>query len=153
MNITVRYQPDLLETIRLNLYLQRRSVWGYWAFGVLMIVLGVTWHKYAYAQFFFVLGVGLIIGAPLVVCWWVYRYRQNVLAETTLTNEGVQRRTENYTIHLTWDKVNRVRQLKHTWIFIADGRALIAVSKQRLSQEQQAELADFVAGQTQTNAP
>jgi hypothetical protein len=141
-----------MPTVRFNFYLQRNWLWGYGAFGVLMIVLGVTLSEYA--AFLITLGIILIIGTPLLEWVRVYLHRDNLLqeAEVTLTSEGIQRRTETYTLHVTWDMVERVQELKHMWVFIGNRRTRIALNKQRLSLEQRAELADFIAGLPQTGA-
>ncbi len=152
MNLKIRYTPDLIQTIRFNFYLQRNWLWGYGALGILMIVLAVASPKNA--AFFIPLGVILIIGTPLLVWVRVYRHRDNLLqeAEVTVTSEGIQRRTETYTLHVTWDMVERVHELKHMWIFIASRRTRIALNKQILSQEQRAELADFIGALPQAGA-
>ena len=36
----------------------------------------------------------------------------------TLTSEGIERRTQTYTLRVAWDMVERADELKHVWMFI-----------------------------------
>ena len=132
--------------MRFNLYLQRKVAWGYEVFGALLILWGALSSGYVLPLI--VVGVASIIVGPLVllvkVCLQRDYFFQEV--EVTLTSEGIQRRRGTETVHVTWDMVNRVHESKHMWIFIAEKRTRIAVNKQALSQEQRAELSDFIAG-------
>jgi hypothetical protein len=146
MHISVRYRPDLAETIRLNLYLCRKSVWFLTAAGVVEIIAGPATLPAA-AAFFYLLGGVFIIETPLLVLVRVYRHREILLeeAEVTLTSEGIERRTESYALRVTWEKVERADERKDDWIFITKKPVrCIALLKRRLSQEQQAELAAFI---------
>lgn len=146
MYVSVQYRRDLLETIRLNLYVARNFAWRSAAAGVVEIVVG-PWVWPDAAIFFYMLGVVFIIEPPLLVCVRVYRHRELLLqeAEVTLTSEGIQRRTEAYTLRVAWDKVERVNELKGEWIFITKKPLRIfGLPKRELSQEQQAELAAFI---------
>lgn len=148
MRINVRYKPDLPETIRLNLYLQRKSAWRYAAGGVLALTVGAAGLWPAYMWLYTFGGIVLIFEIPVLVLVRVYRHRELLRQETelTVTSEGIQRRTEAYTLRVAWDVVERVDERKNGWIVITKKpTAVISLGKRRLSQEQQAELAAFIA--------
>jgi hypothetical protein len=95
-----------------------------------------------------VIGALLIIEYPVLVRIVVYRNRRIILkgAEVTLTSEGIERRTDTTTVHVTWDMVERVHELNDVWIFVVNRLTHIAVAKQALTHEQRAEMAAFIAG-------
>jgi hypothetical protein len=135
-----------MTTFRLNLYLSRKVAWRLAAAGVLEMIAGpAAWPDAAW--FFYTLGVVFIIETPLLVLVQVYQHRQLARqdAEVTITNEGIQRRTESYALRVTWEMVERANEWKHYWIFFTKRPIrCIALNKRRLSQEQQAELAAFI---------
>lgn len=146
MQINVRYKPDLMQSIRLNLYLSRHVVLFCAAGGVLEIISGpAAWPDAA--VFFYALGALFIIEPSLSVLVRVYRQRQLVLqeVEVTVTSEGIQWRTENLSLRVAWEMVERVDELKGHWIFTTKKHIRrIALRKRELSQAQQAELAALI---------
>jgi hypothetical protein len=146
MHINVRYKPDLKEAVRLNLYLARKTLWICLVGGVFVLIAGSAASPAA-AGVLYVLGVAVILQPLVRVLVWVYRNRQILQqdVELTLTPAGIQRRTDDYALRVTWDMVERAEELKSRWIFFTKGRVrVIALRKERLSREQQAELAAFV---------
>jgi hypothetical protein len=153
MRISVQYMPDLRQTVRLLLYLRRKVLWTFVAVGVLSIVFGVVMAGHAPPVLWtllIVIGALLIIEYPVLVRIVVYRNRRIILkgAEVTLTSEGIERRTDTTTVHVTWDMVERVQELNDVWIFVVNRLTHIAVAKQALTHEQRAEMAAFIAGRT-----
>jgi hypothetical protein len=135
-----------MATIRLNLYLSRKSAWLLAATGVLELISGpAVWPDAA--GLFYAMGAVFIIETPLLVVLRVYKYRQLVRqdVEFTITDEGIQRRTENHSLRVAWEMVERASELKDYWIFITKKPIRrIVLRKRGLSQEQQAELAAFI---------
>jgi hypothetical protein len=145
MHISVRYQPDLRATIRVNLYLARKRVLIGAACGALLILVGAT--SPGVAWFCYPVGIGYLFLVPLTVLVRVYRYRELGRQEmgTTLTSEGIERYTEAVTLRVTWDQVERVYVWKREWVFISKRPPIrLVLGKRRLSQEQQAELESFI---------
>jgi hypothetical protein len=146
MHINVRYKPDLMGTIRLNLYLSRKFIWGGAIAGVLAIIIALAAPPDT-AALLYAIGATVIIEGPLLVLVQVYRHREFLLqeAEVTITSEGIERRTKNNRLRVAWDMVERVDELKHQWLFITKRPTRgFGLRKGRLSQEQQAELAAFI---------
>jgi hypothetical protein len=146
MHINVRYKPDLMGTIRLNLYLSRKFIWGGAIAGVLAIIIALAAPPDT-AALLYAIGATVIIEGPLLVLVQVYRHREFLLqeAEVTITSEGIERRTKNNRLRVAWDMVERVDEPKHQWLFITKRPTRgFGLRKGRLSQEQQAELAAFI---------
>jgi hypothetical protein len=150
VHINVRYTPDLRQSVRLNLYLRRKSIWTGVIFGALMIILGVAVIGHVppeLAVILIAIGVVMIPEIPVLVWLQVHRSRGILLSEVevTLTSEGIERRTDTATIHLTWDKLERIRELNDMWVFVANRLTRFGVAKRVLSRDQQVELAAFIA--------
>jgi hypothetical protein len=152
VQINVRYTPDLRRTVRLNLYLHRKLFWAFAIFGALLILLGVA---VKFNVILIALGVVLIPELPVLLCLNVYRSRKILLseAEMTFTSEGIERRTDTVTIQVTWDKLKRIHELNDMWVFVANRPIRFGVPKRALSEDQQAELAAFIAARAASRAP
>jgi hypothetical protein len=149
MNIRVRYTPDLRGVIRLGLFLRRKILRVYVAFGVLLVIYGALgfWQDPGTAALLIATGVFIIITVPLVISVFVYRNRGILLGEleVTLSSEGLRGRTGIATFDLPWYLVKQVHEVKGFWVFVANKLTYVAVAKQALSQGQQAELVAFIA--------
>jgi hypothetical protein len=133
----------------LNLYLRRKHIWAFAILGTLFILLGVAeiGHKSSGWVLLIVIGILMILEIPVLLWLVVYRNRETLLSEVevTLTSEGIERRTDTATIHLTWDKLERIHELNDMWVFVANRLTRFGVAKRALSRDQQAELAAFIA--------
>lgn len=150
MDISVQYTPDLRRSFRLSLWLCRKSLWSGAAVGVLLIILGVAFignTSREIAPFLIAAGVVLIIETPLLLWMRVYRNREILLkeVEVALTSEGIQRRTATVTFDVTWDMVERIYELNDFWVFAVNRLTRFGLFRQRLTEDQQAELAAFIA--------
>ena len=157
MNISVRNRVDTRQVVRANLVLKRKLRRFFAACGVLMIASGLTSAlvsvgsgRWVFAAIMIVLGIYLIVGVPLGSWLSVHRNREALLGEVeiTLTSEGIQGRSSIATFNVPWDMVKRVYERKDLWIFVVNRLSALTLAKSALSQEQQSELADFLAART-----
>jgi len=119
--------------------------------GVLLIILGLSIERTLSGSApFIALGIFLIIQMPLKAWAEVYRNRKILFEEVeiTLTSEGIQWRTATTRFDVSWDMIKRVYELKDLWIFVVNRLTRISLYKHALSQEQQAELAAFIAARS-----
>ena len=116
MHISVRYTPELRQTVRLNLYLHRTPICAFAIFGTILIVLGVAGELNVIA---IAIGALLILEVPILLFLQIYRNRSIFLSETamTFTGEGIERRTDTITMRLTWDKLKRIHELNDAWVW------------------------------------
>lgn len=150
VHINVRYKPNLRQSVWLNLYLRRKSIWTGVILGTWAIVLGVAVIGHMppeVAVILIAIGVVIIPEIPVLVWLQVYRNRRVILneVEVTLTSEGIERRTDTATIHVTWDKLEQIRELNGMWVFVANRLTRFGLAKRVLSRDQQVELAAFIA--------
>jgi hypothetical protein len=136
-------------SVRLYLYLLRKLVWVLAIVGTLVILDGVAiiGRSLGWGVFLIAGGVALILEGTVLLWLKVYRSRKVFLSEVavTLTSEDIESRTDTTTIHLTWDKLQRIHESNDLWVFVANRQTRIAVAKRALSRDQQAELAAFIA--------
>ena len=150
MHISGRYTPDLRQSVRVNLYLRRKRIWAFAILGTLLIILGVAeiGHvPFGLAVVLIAMGVVTIPEIP-VLTWLQVHWNSGALPSevaVTLTGEGIERRTDTTTIHLTWEKIERIHELSDMWVFVANRLTRFAVPKRALSRDQRAELAGFIA--------
>jgi hypothetical protein len=111
--------------------------------GALLLIGGVAGEN----VYLIVIGAVLIAEGPVLPWIWAYLNRQTLgrELEVTFTSEGIEGRTDSATLHLTWDKLERIYDLPDMWIFAASRAVRIVVPKRALSPDQQAELAAFIA--------
>lgn len=143
MHISVRYTPELRQSVRLNLYLHRKLIGAFALCGALAIIYGVAYL----AGIVIALGVLLLLEIPVLLSLRIYRNREVFLGEVelTITSEGIERRSGGVAVNVTWDKLKRIHELNDMWIFVANRLTRFGVAKRVLSQDQQAELAAFIA--------
>jgi hypothetical protein len=155
VHISVRYTPDLVLSFRLHLYLLRKLVWVLVIIGTLLVIYGVAILASAPGAGVYLIAIGVvaILEGPVLVWLRVYRSREVFRSEVevTITSEGTEWRTDTTTIHLTWDKLQRIHESNDLWVFIANRQTRIAVAKRALSRDQRAELAAFIAARPTAN--
>jgi hypothetical protein len=154
MNISVRYAPDLKEAVRLSLFLRRKLLCVYVAWGGLAVIFGALALGFGEdpgtALVIIAVGIAIIIMIPLMTWVSVSRNRAILLGEVelTLTSEGLRGRAGIATFDLPWHLVAQVHDVKGFWIFVANKFNRITVAKRVFSPEQQAEVTAFIAART-----
>jgi hypothetical protein len=150
MDISVRYTPDFSRTVRFYFYLHRKPLRNSvicWAFLILLGLAAIGLKQPALGVASILAGVLSIITGPVLLWRTVYMNSEIFLkeVEVTLTNEGIEKRTDTITWHFSWDMIERVDESNDFWIFFANKLTFITVSKQALSQEQREEVTTFIA--------
>lgn len=155
MDIRVEVMPDRRRTLRALRRSRRRKTRAVQAYGAVLLLVGIltalsdaepTW-----TVVFLALGVTLVVINDLTLLWAVQRMpRPDGPTVIELTEERLRSSSSLAAFEIPWTAVARVDDSDEFWFLRLTPRGTLAIPKQALSSQQQAELGGFLANRVET---
>jgi hypothetical protein len=151
MQINAHYTGDLKQRYRMIAYVQRRRTVTSRATAALVVlgvvIYGIGGGSASTIEFLAPFGVVMFI-MPDAGLWWALRRNRDLIVrdlDLEMTDLGITRRTSSGTTQTSWEMIQRVDETDDFWIFVINRVSWIGLYKSRLTADQRAELAAFLA--------